>query len=103
MKRLTHMHRYILTASAIALGLTALAGTSGEKSKKHGTDILHLSIQKRMANSGVLADASGRVEIHWNEQGKANHQEINLKLKGLEAGAAYQLAALLNDDTNLTQ
>src|SRR5438128_1373877 len=92
MKRITKIQTYLLIAGAVALGLTVLAEESAREPKKHGTDILHLSIQKRMANTGVIANAGGQVKLQWHEQGKANHQGLNVKLTGLEPGAAYSLA-----------
>src|SRR6266704_188930 len=103
MKIFTKIQTYLLMAGAVALGLTVLADEAAKKPKTHGTDIFHLSLQKRMVNGGVLAGASGRVDVHLDTQGKGNHQDVHLQLTGLDASASYQLAALLDDDTNLTQ
>src|SRR5881394_2954783 len=102
MIRPPHIQRGAATVGT-AFVLTAFIALAGEEPKKHGTDILHFSIQERMVNGGALADASGKVDVHWNKEGKSNHQEVRLHLKGLQAGATYQLGALVNDDSNLTQ
>src|SRR2546423_252342 len=102
MKRHTHMHKYLFITGSVLVGLTALAVDSLQKSKKHGTDILHFAVEKRMADDGVATNASGKVQVHWNKQGKANHQDVHVNVKGLDTEATYQLAALVNDDTNLT-
>lgn len=67
-----------------------------------GTDIVHLSIQTRVANEGIVTNASGFARIDWNQQGNANHQDLQVSVRGLDAEADYQLAAQLDDDTNLT-
>jgi hypothetical protein len=94
----------VLTAGAV-LAITALTAYSDDKHGKggfHGTDIIHLSIQTRMANDGIVTNASGSARIDWHQQGNANHQDLQVNVRGLDADTDYQLAALLNDDTNLT-
>jgi hypothetical protein len=96
--------QFVLTAG-VALAITALTAYSGDKPGKggsHGTDIIHLSIQARMENDGIVTNASGKARIDWHQQGNANHQALQVSVKGLDADTDYQLAALLNDDTNLT-
>jgi hypothetical protein len=85
----------ILTA---ALVVTAMAAPG-----MHGTDILHLFSKTTMTNSGVLSSASGSVAVRQNEQGNADNQELDIRAKGLDTNATYQLLALVNDDTNATQ
>jgi len=97
----------VLTAGA-ALAITALTAYSDNKPDKpgkggsHGTDIIHLSIQAQMENDGIVTNASGRACINWHQQGNANHQDLQVNVKGLDADTDYQLAASLDDDTNLT-
>jgi len=96
--------QFVLTAGA-ALAITALTAYSGDKPGKggnHGTDIIHLSIQTQMENGGILTNASGQARINWNQQGNANHQSLQVNVRGLDADTSYELDALLNDDTNLT-
>jgi len=96
--------QFILTAGA-ALAITALTAYSGDKPGKggnHGTDIIHLSIQTQMENGGILTNASGQARINWHQQGNANHQSLQVNVRGLDADTSYELDALLNDDTNLT-
>ena len=93
--------RLALTGATVAL--FSFAVLAGEGPKKHGKDILHLSIQKRMSNEGTLATASGKVDVHWDAEGNHDHQQVKLELKGLDTNGTYQLMALVDDDTNLTQ
>ena len=96
--------QFVLTAGA-ALAITALTAYSGDKPGKggnHGTDIIHISIQTQMENGGILTNASGQARINWHQQGNANHQSLQVNVRGLDADTSYELDALLNDDTNLT-
>lgn len=67
-----------------------------------GTDILHLFLRKNMANEGLLANATGRVDLGLNRQGKANNQRLDIAAANLETNTAYQLWAALGEDTNFT-
>jgi hypothetical protein len=96
----------VLTASA-ALAITALTAHSGDKPKEpkggnHGTDIIHLCVQVQMDNGGIVTNASGSARINWHQQGNANHQSLQVNVRGLDAATSYDLEALVNDDTNLT-
>jgi hypothetical protein len=98
--------QFVLVASAV-LAITALTAYSGDKPKggqggNHGTDIIHLSVQVQMDNGGVVTNASGSARIDWHQQGNANHQDLVVNVRGLDADTSYELDALLNDDTNLT-
>jgi hypothetical protein len=93
---------YCSFATALVSAATLIA-KPGKGPHKHGTDILHLSLQATFANEGVESNATGRVSLMHNEQGNANHQELDITLKGLEADSTYDLLGLLNDDTNLTE
>jgi len=101
MKTSIHRHSFGLTVVA-GLAIAACAMVTAAEPKKHGTDILHLSIRERMVNGGVTADASGQAELKWDKQGHANHQEVHLHLKGLDSDTDYQLAASTNDGSNAT-
>lgn len=93
MKRFT---KIMLFVGAAASGVTLLTGAKGGS---HGTDILHFSVRKTMANDGVESNAVGTVQAHQNEQGNADNQQLNISVGGLTAGATYQLLA--NGDTNI--
>jgi len=94
------LNRLLPAALAITIAAAVVAKPGPHR---HGTDILHLSIRKAMSNEGVLADAAGQISLKDNVQGNANHQELDIIVKGLETNSTYQLLALVNDDTNLTQ
>ena len=100
MKLPTHNHVKLTVVSAVlTLCVSALAG--GPHKNHH---ILHVSIQKKMHNEGVLADASGKADLRYDAEGdKAADQDLHLHIKGLDASGAYQLSAQADGDTNLTQ
>jgi hypothetical protein len=110
MKTAPQMQKLLVLTAGAALAITALTGYSGDKPKgpkgpkggNHGTDIIHLCVQVQMDNGGIVTNASGSARINWNQQGNANHQSLQVNVRGLDADTSYELDALLNDDTNLT-
>jgi hypothetical protein len=66
-----------------------------------GTDILHLSLQKMMANTGVETNATGRIALTQNVQGHTDKQLLSLQIAGLTSNSTYILFAGILD-TNLT-
>src|ERR1051325_719424 len=107
MKTPPQMKKLLVLTTGAVLALTALTAYSGDKPGKdggnHGTDIIHLSIQTQMDNGGIVTNASGHARIDCNQQGNANHQDLVVCVRGLDAETSYDLEALLNDDTNLTK
>jgi hypothetical protein len=97
-----HMNSFFLSATAAALVFTALLTQAEEKAHGHKKDILHLFLQKKMANDGVVADASGKAEIHEDMQSKGNQQDVHIEVKNLGANTGYSLFAVINGDTNST-
>ncbi len=105
------IQKILAFSAATAMAITAFNARSDDGHGKgdqhgnggfHGTDIIHLSIQTRMDNEGIVTNASGFARIDWNQQGNANHQDLQVNVRGLDADADYQLAAQVDDDTNLT-
>lgn len=95
----------LMTGTAV-LALTVMhpQAANGGPKPKQPKDILHLHLKKEMTNTGVIAGASGQVDIHVDLDNKnKNKQDVHIKLTGLETNTTYQVAALLKDDTNLTQ
>jgi len=87
-----------------ALALVATGFMATAKNPHHvSKEILHYFAQDKMANSGTVTNASGLVSLHENSVSKGKPQEIRIDLHQLDAGSTYALAALLDDDTNLTQ
>lgn len=100
MKKLTQS---ILFAGAAAFAVTLMAKPNGgPHGSSHGTDILHYSVRKAMANDAVETNANGSVQAHQNTQGNANNQELDISVKGLTSDATYQLLAGLGGESNLT-
>jgi hypothetical protein len=107
MKTAPQIQKLLVLTAGAALAIAALTAYSGDKPKgpkggNHGTDIIHLCIQVQMDNGGIVTNASGSARINWNQQGNANHQSLQVNVRGLDANTSYELDALLNDDTNLT-
>jgi hypothetical protein len=87
------------TLVVLILGLLPVTADHADAEKP---GLAHLSIREKMANTGVLPDASGRVDLKLSKAGKDGKeadQRLELKLEHLEANAAYQLVAG-GDDTN---
>jgi hypothetical protein len=107
MKTAPQMQKLLVLTAGAALAITALTAYSGDKPKggkggNHGTDIIHLSAKVQMDNGGIVTNASGQARIDWHQQGNANHQDLVVNVRELDAETSYDLEALLNDDTNLT-
>ena len=108
MKTAPRIQKLLVLTAGAALAFTALTAYSDPKPGKggqggnHGTDIIHLSVQVQMDNGGIATNASGSARIDWHQQGNANHQALQVNVRGLDANTSYELDALLNDDTNLT-
>jgi hypothetical protein len=107
MKTAPRIQKLLVLTAGVALAITALTAYSGDKPKgpkggNHGTDIIHLSVRVQMDNGGIVTNASGSARIDWHQQGNANHQDLVVNVRGLDADTSYELNALLNDDTNLT-
>jgi hypothetical protein len=102
------MQKLLVLTTGAALAITALTAYSGPKPGKggqggnHGTDIIHLFVQTQMDNGGIVTNASGSARIDWHQQGNANHQDLAVNVRGLDADTSYDLEAQLNADTNLT-
>jgi hypothetical protein len=107
MKTAPRIQKLLVLTAGVALAITALTAYSGDKPKgpkggNHGTDIIHLSVRVQMDNGGIVTNASGSARIDWHQQGNADHQALQVNVRGLDAETSYELDALLNDDTNLT-
>lgn len=81
--------------AALCLPRTAVAAPGG-------TDILHSSFSAGMVNTGIDADARGKVAFSHNRQGNADTTRLNISLTRLNPNTAYQLIAFVGDDTNAT-
>lgn len=77
--------------AAVSIAAAAYAG---------GTDILHLSLQDAMSNTGVETNAGGSLSLTQNVQGKADKQLLTVQVTGLTSNSTYVLFAGIVD-TNL--
>jgi len=102
-KRTTkYMNCLLLSAGVIALASTPLISQSAPKAPKPKKEIMHLFLQEKMANEGVIADAKGDVKIHVNQESKGKKQDVDIKVKHLQANTSYSLLALVDGETNST-
>jgi len=92
----------LFTGSFFLAAATLVADPFGVP-QQHGTDILHFFARKAMSNEGVVSGATGSVYARQNKQGNANNQNLDITVKGLDSNTNYQLLALIDADTNLTQ
>jgi hypothetical protein len=85
----------ILTGLALAMAtiLTTVVAQGG-------TSVQHFMFQTAMVKTGVDTNASGTVSGSITRQGKANDQSLKISVAHLDPNTAYQLIALLGDDTN---
>jgi len=81
------------------IGITAFALVAAAHAG--GTDILHLTLQETMSNTGVETNAAGNVALTQNLQGRANKQLLSVQVTGLTSNSTYVLFAGILD-TNLT-
>jgi hypothetical protein len=91
-----------LLSAGAALLLVSTFSLASSAGRRHGTDILHLFSRTTMTTEGAATNASGRVELAQNKQGKANNQNLAILLRNLETNATYQLLTRVGD-TNFTQ
>jgi hypothetical protein len=92
-----------LSVAAIALTTTSLPAkppTPPAPKPKPGKAMLHLHLQKRMVNEGVIAGASGKVDLNLDQHGNKTDQHLHIEVRNLETNATYQLFASADGDTN---
>ncbi len=103
MKRIITPKRFVAIFTGVTMfGVVGLLAGPSMSPHPHGTDILHLFSTTTMTNEGVLTNASGLVVLAQNEQGNADHQLVNVSLRGLDTNTTYQLLAVVGSDTNFT-
>jgi hypothetical protein len=84
------IHPLIVSAAFVVLASAPVFGAGKDK----GHDLLHLTIQAKLHNEGVISGAGGDVDLHYDQHGgKDTHQELHLHVKGLDTGTDYTLSA----------
>jgi hypothetical protein len=68
-------------------------------SGSHKGGVFHFVVKKKMATTGMLADARGYVVSQQNQLNNAGNQSLSISMSGLEPGTPYQLWARRGDDT----
>jgi hypothetical protein len=89
--------KQLLTALSLAVTTMLSVHAYGAQA---GTSVQHLVFQTALVSTGVDTDASGSVSGSITRQGKANNQSLKISVAHLDPNTAYQLVALLGDDTN---
>jgi hypothetical protein len=100
MKMKMNIKKQWIPSVMVVCAAVVAVSTFAKPAKKHGTDILHFFVGKTMTNEGVESGAAGSVDAKQNEQGNANNERLLVKVTGLTTNTAYQLFAVLDDDTN---
>lgn len=88
----------------LTLGLAAavLLSPHAALAKQGGTDIQHFLSKSDMVNTGVEPNASGKIDVQINEQGKSAKQQLKLTVSKLNPNTDYRLVAFIGDATNAT-
>jgi len=92
----------LMVGTAVLIGVAGLIAKPYGGSQGGGTSILHFFVRKSMSPEGSSSNATGFVDAKQNTQGNANNQRLNIAVGNLVANTAYDLFALLNDDTEFT-
>lgn len=90
----------VVTGFAASLITVATLMAQTPPNRGHGTDILHWAVRKAMTNEDTNSHATAAVDLKQNTQGNADNQRIDLRIRNLTTNTAYQLWALVGDDTN---
>lgn len=87
--------RALLRPTVVTAAFALLASSPAFGGDKAKNDVMvHVSLHTKMHNEGVIAQAAGDADIHFDEHGgKDAHQELHLHVKNLDAGADYTLTA----------
>lgn len=72
------------------------------KPNKPIKEILHYFAKHLMANTGIVTNASGSINLHENSVSKGKPQALHIELRHLEVNSTYRLTALVGNETNLT-
>ena len=96
--------KFIVTSTLASwiLTLALMATVNADQAQKPKKEKLHFHAQEEMANLEVLPEATGKVTIYINQQSKSNPRRMKIDIKDLEPNAAYQLVALIGEDTSVT-
>lgn len=89
-------------AVTVLLAAGQMLAQTNSTETAHKGDMLHLSLQAKMVNSGTLPKASGNISVSEDEHANRSSEEIRISANHLEAGAAYQLTAAQGDNSNVT-
>jgi Ice-binding-like len=90
----------ILNFRGLAVGLALTLGISHQAAA--ASSALQFNSQTVMLNSGVDADATGKINVSMNGSAKGNNEQFNLSAAKLDPNTDYQLVAFIGSATNGT-
>ena len=100
MKTQSTFKNIILNFQGLAVGLALTLGMSREAVA--ASSALQFNAQTAMVNSGVDADATGKINVSMNGSGKGNNEQLKVAAAKLDPNTTYQLVAFIGSDTNGT-
>jgi hypothetical protein len=86
--------------TGITLALAVILPHHNAFAAKGGTSVQHFIFKTALVPTGVDTNASGNISESITRQGNASHQSLQISVAHLGPNTAYQLTALLGDDTN---
>ena len=92
---------FVMMAFALgATGLMAHKTVSTSGTHLHGTSLFHRYLKTGLTQVGddPGSTASGQVQIKHNQQGRADREQMMIKVSGLEGDATFHLLAWIGDD-----
>jgi len=92
----------IITLTGLSTLTAVLLLSAPTPAAAKGTDIVHFTVIEAMTNNGVEPGAGGLVAASQKKQGNADNQTLDIVVTGLGTNTTYELMAVIDTDTNLT-
>lgn len=88
-----------LLCGVLSLGLVSLPAAPAQKGR--GTDVLHFSATETMIKTDPASEATGKVFLRHNAQGKVIVQNVDIAVQNLAPEADHVIFATLVDSTSV--
>ncbi len=96
--KITNVLKY---AGLVATLAVVTPNASAEKPlTRRGTSVLHYMTHSDLVSTEAGSNVVGRLRLQMNEQGRSSKQSVDLHVDGLASNAAYNVIAVVGDDTN---